>query len=181
MQNVLFCRLIYISFVFVFCLRCNTAESHPQKPGDSKTHSSLFNSNNELCDDGNICTTDSMGLEGCVFLPNTLTCSGYDPCDGFAKCHKTNCWVLTDSNCNDDNVCTKDYCDPEFTCRHTPQSTDCDKDGESCTQDFCKKGICVHISNRIGKCTDDNKCTVDDHCVNGSCVPESVLKNCTPT
>ncbi len=48
------------------------------------------------------------------------------------------------------------------------QDSDCN-DGNECTNDFCVNARCGH-SNRSGSCDDANLCTANDTCVNGFCV-----------
>ncbi len=62
-----------------------------------------------------------------------------------------------DGECNDGNPCTKDRCEPDYGCVHTPK--DC-SDGNECTLDGCTPadGKCTHAAV---DCTDDNLCTVE--------------------
>ena len=59
------------------------------------------------------------------------------------------CGGGTQINCNDDNPCTADACDPETGCTHTP-------------------------GNDGGTCNDGNPCTTEDACSDGDCVGEPV-------
>jgi MYXO-CTERM domain-containing protein len=59
------------------------------------------------------------------------------------------CQGGTPINCNDDNPCTADDCDPETGCTRTP-------------------------ANEGDTCNDGNPCTTDDACSDGECVGEPV-------
>jgi hypothetical protein len=97
-------------------------------------------------------------------------------------------------DCNDDNPCTDDSCNPASGCVHTNNLNAC-SDGNACTiGDLCSGGAChagpplscddnnpctddacnpatgcVHINNS-NACNDGNACTRSDVCVNGTCV-----------
>jgi endonuclease I len=65
------------------------------------------------------------------------------------------------ADCDDDNPCTDDSCDPDGICVNVPNSEPCD-DGDACTtKDTCAGGGCV--GGREHDCDDDNPCT-DDSC-----------------
>jgi hypothetical protein len=68
-------------------------------------------------------------------------------------------------DCDDQNPCTVDSCDPATgTCLHTPVNCD---DGNDCTRDFCDpaSGACKHDPLVGASCDDGNACTQDDRCV----------------
>ena len=97
------------------------------------------------CNDGNTCTSDSCEPDsGCVFQPVDSPCNDGDVCTEQDVCVDGSCEGGPAINCNDENNCTDDSCDPE-------------------------KG-CVHIFN-FGECDDGDVCTTGDHCANGSCKP----------
>ena len=95
---------------------------------------------------------------------------------GFDVFVATSC--QSDDNCDDENSCTDDFCDPkdpnadEFGCTHSP--TDCDDD-DACTADSCDPDTgCTHediecpegqvCDPASGECVEDqNPC----ECVNG--------------
>jgi hypothetical protein len=65
-------------------------------------------------------------------------------------------------NCDDDNACTADSCDPATGCVHTPISCD---DGNVCTTDSCDPATgCVHTPI---------SCDAGDVCTADSCDPAS--------
>src|SRR5262249_1451984 len=124
-----------------------------------------------VCDDHNLCTTDSCqpGV-GCVIVPNPPCNDGNpctdDSCDPFRGCLQTNhpapgdarnarpapdtcpgggCVGGPPPNCNDGNSRTADSCDPATGCTHTTLAdlTPCE-DGNLCTQsDACLGGTCI--------------------------------------
>ncbi|MCA9520626.1 MAG: hypothetical protein KC609_06630 [Myxococcales bacterium] len=84
-----------------------------------------------------------------------------------------------DTDCNDNNKCTADICDPQTKiCKNDPiagcclTDTDCD-DQNTCTIDSCnEQGQCVHQNTCCStddECKDTNDCTIDT-CVAGACV-----------
>jgi uncharacterized repeat protein (TIGR03803 family) len=72
-----------------------------------------------------------------------------------------------DVDCNDENPCTDDSCDPETGCVHSNNTATCN-DGNPCTSgDVCAGGMCGTPVD----CNDNNDCT-DDSCnpATGECV-----------
>jgi hypothetical protein len=71
------------------------------------------------------------------------------------------CCANTD--CDDDNACTRDFCDPSTgLCVH--EEIDCD-DGINCTLDSCHPELgCVHTPS-------DDLCETDDPCFTPRCTP----------
>ncbi|MGA1864284.1 MAG: putative Ig domain-containing protein [bacterium] len=74
-------------------------------------------------------------------------------------------------NCNDNNACTEDWCDPAMGCRHDP--VECN-DRNACTEDGCDPATgCI---NTPISCDDRNMCTNDSCNQVTGCIHES--KNC---
>ncbi len=74
------------------------------------------------CDDGNVCTTDTVDpLTGaCVHTFNTAPCNDGDPCTVNDTCAGGVCVAGTPKNCDDGNACTTDSCDGSTgACIHT--------------------------------------------------------------
>ncbi len=126
------------------------------------------------CDDKNPCTKDGCSTAaGCYHDPlNSGTCTDGDACTTGDKCTNGKCGG-TALACNDNNVCTKDLCDPASGCIFPPvpdnPTTACD-DGSKCTTgDVCAGGKCLPGSTKA--CADTNPCT-DDSCnaATGECV-----------
>ncbi|MBM4353954.1 MAG: hypothetical protein FJ109_09215 [Deltaproteobacteria bacterium] len=62
-------------------------------------------------------------------------------------------------DCNDDNPCTFDGCDPSLGCTHEPQDGECDGD-DPCLEWLCADGKCTGIPIE----TDDTANKIDDDC-----------------
>eukprot|EP01083_Nonionella_stella_P071101 190774_1 len=83
-----------------------------------------------------------------VYLP------GGDVCDGV--------------ECDDEDLCTLDYCDPETGDCVFEDITDTCADTDSCTIDTCDSSVgCV---NTPLDCADGNICNGEEACVDGACV-----------
>ena len=71
------------------------------------------------CDDGNPCTDDETGPQGCSHIANAAPCTWH--CGSLpGGCQKGVCLPLSGgagAGCDDDNPCTKDWCD-SFSCQH---------------------------------------------------------------
>ncbi len=95
------------------------------------------------CDDGNDCTADACDADtGCTH--DTLTgtsCNDGDVCSLADHCEAGIC-AGTTIDCDDNNPCTTDACDPTGGCMYSFNTAACD-DGDPCTvADQCKQGIC---------------------------------------
>jgi hypothetical protein len=146
------------------------------------------------CDDGNSCTDDTCGEEGqCIHKANEAQCDDGNGCTLGDYCHEGNCLYNGLLDCDDDEVCTDDLCDPKVGCLSKPNTATCDDgnpctvgdtckanqceagaaivcdDGNLCTDDSCDaaKG-CVYEANDT-ECDDGNACTTGDHCSQGWC------------
>ena len=156
-----------------------------------------------LCADGDPCTNDSCDSGGAcqhVALAG-LACDDGSVCTQTDKCLSGKCVGGNAMNCDDQDPCSTDSCDPFVGCKHVPAGgAVCTDDGKECTADLCKNGVCNHIpadgvkcvsdgkpctddvcsgetcthpaSN--GPCDDGNACTTNDLCANGACVPGPV-------
>jgi len=158
-----------------------------------------------LCDDGDLCTTgDTCALGECIgvaktceppddchdigvcnpdtgacenpILDNDTVCDIGNPCYVNGLCQNGVCEPGNPVDCNDDNPCTDDTCDPlaQEACVHTPLTgTACD-DGNACTlEDICEAGACV--PGDLKDCNDENLCT-EDICnpADGSCTNPAI-------
>jgi len=71
-------------------------------------------------------------------------------------------------DCNDNDPCTDDPCDPVAGCSHPPHICN---DGNLCTDDMCVPETgCVTTPNNAA-CEDGNLCTTGDTCSGGFCQP----------
>jgi|GEM_PF-2163164 len=154
------------------------------------------------CDDQNVCTNDGCDRElGCFNAPRAGSCDDNTACTSASSCQQGQCKGTVVVDCNDDNPCTVDSCDPLLGCRHlasangsgcddedacttgescqsgtciASQLTQCN-DNSACTSSTCVPGTgCVHIPQN-GGCEDGNKCTGPDVCNAGQCVPGNAL------
>jgi len=111
-----------------------------------------------VCDDTNLCTTDSCDpAQGCVFANNALPCDDGDACTEGDTCSGGKCKGKA-VDCNDKNVCTNDSCDLKIGCIYTFNTDPCD-DANKCTEkDTCDLGKCIGVDV---SCDDGNVCTTD--------------------
>ena len=131
------------------------------------------------CDDNNICTDDSCDpstAEGCVnAVVENRACSDGNACTENDYCTAEGvCVGGTAPDCDDDDVCTHDFCG-QYGCQHTGLSgMACDDDNPCTTNDNCQSGTCVGGGTLA--CNDNNTCTFD-HCVKaeGGCVYDPVI------
>lgn len=119
------------------------------------------------CDDGNPCTRDCDPARGCIRepRPDGSGCSDENLCTTNDECRSGQCVGGPPRNCDDDNSCTTDACDPQTGCERTPldNGAGC-SDDNACTQgDACIRGTCV--GGQAVDCTDTNPCT------DGTCDP----------
>jgi len=97
----------------------------------------------DLCDDGNDCTSDSChGADGCQHLPmDGDDCQDGDLCTVADRCVKGEC-LGTSVVCDDGNPCTDDTCGKTGDCQFVENDSACD-DGNACTVgDACTVGAC---------------------------------------
>ena len=159
------------------------------------------------CNDNNPCTRNSCnpstGLCEFPLAEPGTPCDDWDACTDGDQCDAQGHCKGTDKDCDDNDPCTVDVCDPwnSGKCEHTPgnfgsacddlddctehdqcqtngqcagERIDCD-DNDPCTDDSCVGGVCRHVFNTV-PCDDQNLCTENDRCTNGQCL--GVEKNC---
>ncbi len=129
------------------------------------------------CDDANPCTDDACDPAGlCVYLPDdSNTCADVNICNGEEFCFDGFCQPAVPPDCDDNNLCTDDACDPEGGCHNDPNSDPCE-DGDACTiDDQCAKGFCQ--SGDPLDCDDGDTCNGLETCSGGDCIP-GVRMNC---
>ena len=127
------------------------------------------------CDDCDPCTEDVCHPDtGCEHIPIPGCCVSDDECHDsnactWDMCVENECVYSQEVDCDDDDFCTQDACDPDTgMCIYTP--TDCD-DGVNCTVDSCSSHLeqCVNTPDN-NACDDGDICTTDvcdedDDCV----------------
>ncbi|MSQ83364.1 MAG: hypothetical protein EXR77_10840 [Myxococcales bacterium] len=130
----------------------------------------------QVCDDGNICTTDSCDTTGgtCTAAAKTGPCSDGNACTSSDSCANGSCQPGKATLCDDASVCTNDSCNPTTgTCSFAAISGAC-SDNNACTVgDSCVAGGCQPGANSV--CSDNNGCTSD------SCNPADGLCVYAPT
>lgn len=85
-------------------------------------------------------------------------CSDRNACTASDACRSARCIGLGVTDCDDDNPCTADRCEPREGCIHTPTDGSCD-DEDLCTErDRCAGGLCVGAPT---DCDDGDPCTLD--------------------
>lgn len=146
--------------------------------------------NPSVCDDENLCTSDSCAANGnCVHV--AINCIDKNLCNGTETCNVAMgclpglplecapdadlctsevCHPLLGCNapvvCDDGLECTLDTCLADGTCEYTTDNSLC-SDGYACTQDVCIAEVgCIRVADDPA-CDDDDPCTVD------ICTPES--------
>ncbi|TNF27903.1 MAG: hypothetical protein EP329_18880 [Deltaproteobacteria bacterium] len=128
------------------------------------------------CDSGGDCTEAVCLPNGACSVQNVVGgCSDQNPCTTGDTCVSGVC-VGEVKNCDDNQFCTDDSCNPATgQCIHLATTIACD-DGNGCTVDTCDQSA----NGGAGGCTfqpldnipcnkDDNGCTVGDRCVAGQC------------
>ena len=112
----------------------------------------------KACIDGTPCTDDGCDAKtGCVFLPNSATCTDGNACTSGDACQSGDCESKA-VVCNDGNACTNDSCDKAKGCLFAANLATCD-DKNACTaSDTCGAGTCTGSAT---PCDDKNPCTAD--------------------
>jgi MYXO-CTERM domain-containing protein len=131
----------------------------------------IHNGQDDMCDDGNPCTADSCSaVSGCQNTPADVACSDGNLCTSGDQCVAGVCVSGAQKECDDNNVCTQDWCEEETgNCIYLGQPGNCD-DGDVCTgNDACQDGACV--GELLSDC-----CATDDECVNPT--PECLTVSC---
>ncbi len=119
-----------------------------------------------ICDDGIACTTNDC-FEGLNMKDNAGQCVFYT----------YSCQCSTNANCNDNNPCTNDLCNPDKTCSHINDDTRTCNDNRYCTiNDRCSAGNCAGDL----RSTDDSISCTDDKCDDaiGSIVHTPINSRC---
>jgi hypothetical protein len=121
------------------------------------------------CDDGNPCTEDSCSAGGlCEHVATVAPCDDGNACTTQDVCSDGVCIGGEAKICDDESLCTSDYCDPGIGCSFVMNEVPCD-DGSLCTYgDHCHLGQC--IGGAGVSCDDGNPCTTDSCNSQSGCV-----------
>ena len=96
---------------------------------------------------------------------------------------------MMDIDCDDDNTCTTDTCNPSGACVHasTRENMQCDG-GDPCRNALCRGGVCTLMGNRCGSgemCSPTGECscgsttsTTGEACPAGTNAPNCVAMAC---
>ncbi len=126
-------------------------------------------SDESTCDDGNPCTVDACGGGGgCKYTNGTGACDADDSvCTVSDECKDGKCVPGKAMDCNDQNPCTADKCDPKTGCQHDALTgAICNADDNECTVgDSCKQGACSAGAKKA--------CDSDDACTLAKCSPSN--------
>jgi len=109
------------------------------------------------CDDGVACTLDTcdQATPGCRHQPRDGDCPAGQVCDPARGCVEVAACASA-AECDDQDACTLDSCDPLLGCTHA--AVGCD-DQDACTADTCDPATgCVHPQVA---CDDGDPCTTD--------------------
>lgn len=147
------------------------------------------------CNDDDTCTDDlCLPGDGCVFVNNAAPCDDTDICTTKDACVNGQCTGGPALDCNDNNPCTDESCEPGEGCQYAFNSAACEDGNECTTEDTCVEGACTPGSgvlecldgnpctddacnpdvgcifvNNVLACDDDDECTDGDACANGEC------------
>jgi len=147
-----------------------------------------FDANTAACDDNNACTSGDI-CAGSKCAGKTIDCDDNNGCTNDVCDPKTGCvHTQTKNACDDDNWCTNnDLCDGKGACVGLPiaASVACN-DNNVCTKDGCdpkkagKDGKTGCFSQAApGTCEDGNPCTNGDTCKAGACSAGKNICSCT--
>lgn len=113
------------------------------------------------CDDGKPCTDDTCDLAGdCTHVQVEKPCNDGSFCTSFDLCAAGQCGGKA-KDCDDDDACTLDACNPQSgLCGHAQSAdgTACLGVGPCVVGASCQAGLCV---GKAKTCDDGNPCTAD--------------------
>jgi cysteine-rich repeat protein len=106
----------------------------------------VFTENDALCNDGEPCTTDVCdAASGCqnIAAANGTACNDGNACTQGEQCSNGICGSSAPVNCDDNNVCTSQSCNPLTGCQYNNLSGVVCDDGDECSlNDQCQAGVC---------------------------------------
>ena len=132
---------------------------------DGKDNDCDGQTDESACDDGSPCTDDNCDPKaGCSHTNNNGFCDADGSvCTKDDVCSNGKCLSGKPLNCDDNNPCTNDECDPKAGCKNTnADGLGCNFDDNDCTVgDSCKDGKCVGGPLKA--------CATDQPCIEGKC------------
>lgn len=160
-------------------IACQTKTACQVHTGCTAAGECIFESaaDGTACDDGNKCTLNDQCQDGTCFPGPAAVCDDGNPCTDDQCKPKTGCesnLPIKVTPCNDGSFCTtKDTC-KQGQC--TGEPVDCD-DQDPCTDDSCNPTQgCTHMWN-TNPCPAGSPCVLGAACKDGKCV-SGTLKNC---
>jgi len=167
------------------CIPC--LEDHECKDldvcnGNEICHNGICRGGEPLnCDDNNACTIDICAhngdLEGCIHIPiedctpclEDRECDDFNFCNGNETCQMGACQSGESLNCDANNACVINTCDPLQGCIHTPiedcipclEDRECEDYNVCNGNETCQMGICK--SGESLNC-DDGDILTNDEC-----------------
>jgi hypothetical protein len=127
-----------------------------------------------VCGAGNACNANTCqpNTGKCVLVPvtNGSPCDDATVCSATSSCFGGACVGANLVDCNDQNACSADACDPVKGCTHTATGATCD-DGNACTVgDLCTPDLkCLPGANKCA-CQLDSDCKNDADLCNGTLI-----------
>jgi len=117
-------------------------------------------------------------------------CTPSSACEDHGTCRQGEC-LGEPRNCDDQNPCTQDSCDPAVGCLHEPMEGTCD-DGNACTDnDLCLDGVCQGTPTIACACREDADCAAFEdqdlcngrlQCIESHCqVDPATVVHCDPS
>ena len=117
----------------------------------------------DLCDDGNMCTDDKCNTDGtCTNTPNSIDCDDQNACTQKDICKEGACTGLNPLSCDDGNPCTDNSCDAAAGCIFAFNSAPCSDQNQCTENDTCAGGQCKPGSPT--NCNDGDPCTQELGC-----------------
>lgn len=123
------------------------------------------------CDDNNPCTSDGFDLvaRSCTHRAQSGSCSDNNACTQMDSCVEGHC-IGQRIECQDQNACTVDTCDPEVGCTFVPADELC-SDNNPCTVDTCDPQLGCHSSLAAeGTMCGTPNCQEYAVCIGGDCI-----------
>ncbi|HEY3448788.1 MAG TPA: PQQ-binding-like beta-propeller repeat protein [Myxococcales bacterium] len=142
-----------------------TAEVPPECPLPAACHAVAFDPGSGTCPD--------------TLLADGTECALADHCLQEARCSAGEC-VGKPVDCEDQNACTRDSCDPAVGCVHSDASGECPAPAEPCKVPVCDaRAGCGVADAADGTPCGPADCTTADVCILGHCatvpVPEGTM------
>ncbi|MCO4761723.1 MAG: hypothetical protein KC502_09480 [Myxococcales bacterium] len=140
------------------------ADTPEKEKCDGKDNDCDGDTDESTCDDDQDCTIDSCDpKEGCKHTNKNGPCDADGTaCTANDTCKDGKCAAGKVLQCNDNNPCTKDTCDPKTGCAYENTQAPCNADDNDCTVgDACKDGKCSAGAPKA--------CNPGKPCVTGTC------------